>query len=87
MDPEPSTISKLINSLKKRGFEKEAGVLEEIFVEPAPKHALVTECPICGPDPKQADPNCVLCDGSGELVSIVPDDDEDQRVLDELKLK
>lgn len=88
MDPDPSNIIKIIQSLKKRGFEKEANVLEEIFApEPPHKKALVTECPICGPDPKQADPNCVLCEGSGELVSVVPDDDEDQRVLEELKLK
>lgn len=85
MDPEPSNISKIIKSLKKRGFEKEAHVLEELFsVEPAHKKVLVTDCPICGNEP---DPSCVLCDGTGELSSAVGDDDEDQRVLDELKLK
>lgn len=85
MDPDPHIV-KIINSLRKRGFVKEAGILEDIFTtEPPHKKALVTECPICGP--VEADPNCVLCDGSGELVSIVPDDEEDKRIADALKLK
>lgn len=84
MDPDPN-LSKIINLLKKRGFGKEADVLEEFLVERPQQQALVTACPICGPTDPESD--CVLCDGSGELVSVVPDDDEDARVVKELKLK
>jgi len=85
MDPEPSHINKIIQSLKKRGFTKEANVLEEIFIPPTHKKIeLVTDCPICGSQPE---PNCVLCDGTGELSSSVGDDDEDARVMKELELK
>ena len=82
MDPEP--IHKIINSLRKRGLVKEANILEEIFVTPPKKVELVTQCPICGSEP---DPECLLCEGSGELISQAPDDEEDQRVQKELGLK
>lgn len=83
MDPDPSNIIKIINSLRKRGFEKEANGLEE-FLSIEPKKMFIADCPICGDKPE---PNCVLCDGTGELSSSVGDDEEDQRVLEELKLK
>jgi hypothetical protein len=84
MDPEPSHIIKILKLLRQRGFSKEANVLEDLFsVEPPHKKVLVTDCPICGNVP---DPNCVLCDGSGELSSVVADDEEDARITDELKL-
>lgn len=83
MDPD-ANINKLINFLKRRGFVKEANILEDVFTEPEQKK-LITDCPICGPT--KADSNCILCDGTGEIVSIVPDDTEDERVIEELKLK
>ena len=86
MDPDPSPIIKLINSLRKRGFVKEANILEELFTVEPPhaRTALVTDCPICG---GQRGNKCELCKGTGELVSIVADDEEDQRIVEELKLK
>jgi len=83
MDPDP--LSKIIKSLRKRGFIKEANILEDLFeVKPSPQMALITECPICGPEKGLP---CALCHGAGELVSIVADDEEDQRVTKELAPK
>lgn len=84
MDPDPLYFTKLVQSLKKRGFTKEAHSLEEFLAVEPEKNELITVCPICGNEPE---PECVLCDGSGEIVSIAPDDMEDQRVKEELNLK
>jgi hypothetical protein len=85
MDPDPSPIHKIIKSLKKRGFVKEANILEDLFiVEPPRQTGIAVDCPICGG--KKGLP-CALCEGAGELVSAVPDDEEDQRITQELDLK
>lgn len=82
MDTDP--ISKIISLFKLRGLDKEANILETIFSDLPTKPQLISECPICGDMPEE---DCVLCDGSGELFSTTPDDDEDQRILEELSIK
>ncbi len=84
MNPDDEHISKFIKLLLSRGFEKEAGFFEELFMPKPTPMEFVTSCPICGNEPS---PECVLCDGTGELVSVVPDDDEDIRVIEELGKK
>jgi hypothetical protein len=75
-------INKMMNVLKKYGFTKEANIVSKLF---APKQLEVeVSCPICLDDP---DEDCVLCNGSGEIVSIVKDDNEDNRIQKELKIK
>lgn len=77
-------ISKFIKILFNRGFTKEAEFFEELLTSKPTKMEYVTLCPICGNEPI---PECVLCDGTGELASIVPDDSEDERVQEELNQK
>jgi hypothetical protein len=78
-----NTLTRFLHSLRARGFVKQANILETLF----PKNTeteLVTQCPICGSEGQEG---CLLCDGSGELVSALEDDQEDIRIQKELAIK
>jgi hypothetical protein len=76
-------IQKLIQSFNKRGLTKQASILEE-FIQEIPQEEIITPCPICGDEPEI---ECLLCDGTGILISTTPNDEEDERVQEELKIK
>ena len=79
-------IHKLIQSLSKRGMTKQSSFLEDILIQESPTNRLLTQCPICDNDAPEED--CILCDGTGVLLSInTPDDEDDERVKKELNIK
>lgn len=77
------TLTKLLIILESRGVKKIAGIEE--LIEPSKNEDRNIECPLC--DLTHPDPDCVICDGSGIIVSISPDDEEDKRVEIELGLE
>ena len=81
--PNPaSPFAILVSAFKKRGLNKQADLIEDLFKEEAVK----TECPICDGD--KDEPDCLLCSGTGHLIEpATPNDQEDERVEQELQLK
>lgn len=78
------TINKVVGLLKKRNRQKESGIVDRIFGNR--QLEVETICPICG-NSSGPDPDCILCDGNGEIISDIEDDDEDKRVAEKLKTK
>jgi hypothetical protein len=74
-----SSINNLIRLFKNRGKHKIAATLEDSH-----NTIFIAQCPLCGNEPQ---PDCVLCEGMGELAAPSVDDEEDLRVQKELKLK
>lgn len=77
-------LNKMIVMLKKHGKIKESNFIENIFTKPILE--IMMTCPICQ-DTQHTDPECVLCDGTGEIISVVDDDEDDKKVNEELKIK
>ena len=83
-NPKLSPFAILVSAFKKRGLNKQADLIEDLFMPEV--EAVKTECPICDGD--KDEPDCLLCSGTGHLIEpATPNDQEDERVEQELQLK
>lgn len=76
------SLRKIKSIFIKRNMLKAANLIDVIL--PVDEQADVTECPICEPD--NIDAKCLICHGTGQMLSTTQNDEEDQRVMQELNI-